>query len=175
MITLPLSVMALAWMAGPVPSVAPLTAESLTKPNIDIWCKVLGADQKPRAVTFRLTGARGYPTGRTPSFAATSPTFTVTSDETGLFAVAEPLVDSPGKFSGEWRNGPLWQFNQNGKVLTQARFFSSHGEQAAIVLERQTQPMMSAMPDFPYAGICTSATTAQAPLNAVPTKKDLGQ
>jgi hypothetical protein len=158
------------------PAVAPSTALSFTKPNIDFDCKVLGRDQVMRTVRFHLAGSRGYPTVGVPTVAATEATFKIVMDETGFFEVSDALYDNTAfeKFSGDW-NGPLGRFDKSGRVYSAVRFFPNWDNSAAIVIERQTPPMGSGAPNFAFAGICHLAKTQQYPMKAAPVMKDGGQ
>jgi hypothetical protein len=160
----------------PAPAVASLTAESLTAPRVDIQCKVLGRDQLIRTVEFQLTGARGYPTGAIPSFAATKPTFKVVKDETGVFSPAVELYDNTAfeSFSGNW-GGKLGRFDKNGRIYSAVSFFRNWDKSAAIVFEIQTPPMMSGAPNFAFTGICRTFETQQSPLSAAPAKTKGGK
>jgi hypothetical protein len=163
--------------AMPVPAPPPLTAESLTTPRVDIRCKVLGRDQSVRTIEFRASGTQGYPTSGVPAFKATEPSFVVLKDETGTFSPADTLYDNTAfeKFSGRWENGSLGRFDRSGTNFSAVRFLPNWDKSAAIVLERQTPPMMSGAPNFAFAGICQYTETSQSPLAAAPVKKEAAQ
>jgi hypothetical protein len=110
-----------------------------------------------------------------PAFKATDAAFSVVEDQTGLFSSSEALYDNISfqKFSGRWRDAKLGRFSRNGKSLALARFFPAGRDDVALVLELQTQPLMNAAPDFPYAGMCHVESIPQAPLTAAPADKDL--
>lgn len=157
----------------PVPTVGPLTAESLTKPNVDIRCNVLARDGVARKMRFRLNGPQGYPTGGSPAANATDPEFIVVEDETGTFDSADALYENltQERFSGEWKDQKLGRFGR-GRSLAYVRFFPAEEGTAALVVERQFPPMMSAAPRFSYAGVCNSTEYPQRPLSAPPSEKD---
>ncbi len=169
----------LLWAAAvsqPVPTTpAPRSAEELTQPNVDFDCLVLDRRKEARTVSFHLSGSRGYPVKEQWRFAATEPTFSVVKDDTGFFAAGDSLYDNTAfeKFTGNWVGRTIGRFDKNGASYVGVHFFDAHNGAIAVVLERRTQPMMSAAPDFAFAGMCKVVEAQQTPLAKSPTTKAL--